>query len=354
MPLSFGKKRKSNVLALNMHQIQDRSQEPFRRNGDGDITLDGGEADASVELQKNDTVPPASFSHSSVNVPSKHNQDASAPFPVELMSVAAFSSALSIKADQMLESALSLDDHTVNSWLSNDLEPIPIDPSLKMIVVKQLDFAQCGCFRSSSLSDSFLSDLSKIFCVPMHRPYENTRDTPDPNGVSFPPPLQTPELLIQASPKLSISSSAFSTKALSSEGRSPSDRWNESYQHLKEFVQKQGHCQVPINYKRNPLLSRWVRRQRYERKLKQEGKPSAMTAIRYALLEDLGFLWDVRNSTWDSRFREMLQFHALHGHCCVSIKCKEFPKLVSLDARTCPNTLSTYLNFPLIRCRVVG
>jgi hypothetical protein len=303
--------------------------DPLRRKNDRSINdnlnLCKEEAKRDgVDNDSDDTVTPDPFSHCSTNVRSKHNHDDRHSLPVESVLVDAVSSAPSItrsSADHLLESSLSSDDSEVTASMSNDLEPTPINPSGKLHVVKQFDLALHGSLQSSSLSDIFFSNLSKIFPAPNH----STRDAFVRKANSLPSPLQAKVGLTQLQSTVSTPSSMCTL-----EGRSVADRWNDRYQQFKEFIQKHGHCHVPINYKENPHLSRWAKRQRYQWKLKQEGKPSAMTDSRYALLEDLGFLWDVRHTTWDSRYRELLQFHAIHGHCHVSINCNEFPKLVSL------------------------
>jgi hypothetical protein len=106
-----------------------------------------------------------------------------------------------------------------------------------------------------------------------------------------------------------------------------SDRWNDRLQDLKNFVLKHGHCHVPIKLEENPALSKWAKRQRYQWKLKQEGKHSTLTTTRQRLLEDMGFLWNVRYSVWDQRFQELVAFRCSNGHCNVPLRCKRFPKL---------------------------
>jgi Helicase associated domain len=106
-----------------------------------------------------------------------------------------------------------------------------------------------------------------------------------------------------------------------------SDRWIERFQDLKRFVLKHGHCHVPIKLEENPALSKWAKRQRYQWKLKQGGKHSTLTDARQVLLEDMGFLWDVRLSVWDQRFRELLLFRRSNGHCNVPLTCQRFSKL---------------------------
>jgi hypothetical protein len=70
--------------------------------------------------------------------------------------------------------------------------------------------------------------------------------------------------------------------------------WSERLEELKEFRGIFTHCNVPSNYHENPLLANWVRSQRCQYKLYQEGKSSQMTAQRIRDLEENGFEWVLR------------------------------------------------------------
>lgn len=146
---------------------------------------------------------------------------------------------------------------------------------------------------------------------------------------------------LSSKPSSSLSSSLSMSSSLSSSDHdnndegdndcswpsSYSDRWVERFNDLKRFVRKHGHCHVPIRFEENPALSKWAKRQRYQWKLKKAGKHSTLTDHRERLLEDMGFLWNVRFSVWDQRFRELVAFRNIHGHTNVPLKCKRFPRL---------------------------
>lgn len=66
------------------------------------------------------------------------------------------------------------------------------------------------------------------------------------------------------------------------------NRWNE----LMAYYVEQGHGNVPHNYLTNPELANWVKNQRRQYKLFQEGKQSHMTHERIDALNSLGFAWD--------------------------------------------------------------
>jgi hypothetical protein len=106
-----------------------------------------------------------------------------------------------------------------------------------------------------------------------------------------------------------------------------SDRWNDKFTELRAFIQANGHARIPVRYKQNLPLSKWAKRQRYQWKLKQEGKHSTLTDSREVLLDELGFLWDIRMTIWEERFEDLLQYQKANGHCNVPVSCVEYPKL---------------------------
>mmetsp|Transcript_22005 Transcript_22005/g.33394 ORF Transcript_22005/g.33394 Transcript_22005/m.33394 type:complete len:176 (-) Transcript_22005:596-1123(-) len=50
------------------------------------------------------------------------------------------------------------------------------------------------------------------------------------------------------------------------------EKWQERFEELKEFTQVHGHCLVPHTYPEHPELARWVKRQRYQYGLLNQGK----------------------------------------------------------------------------------
>lgn len=106
-------------------------------------------------------------------------------------------------------------------------------------------------------------------------------------------------------------------------------QWDQAFEELLKFRSAHGHCQVPHDFKENPSLSRWVKRQRYQNKLLKEGKPSTMSADRIERLDDIGFVWHSHDSNWDRRFSELCEFHRLHGHVSVPTAYKKNPQLAT-------------------------
>lgn len=102
------------------------------------------------------------------------------------------------------------------------------------------------------------------------------------------------------------------------------DKWMEHYEQLKEYKVKHGDCLVPTHYADNPRLGRWTHTQRHQRRQQVKGKRSCITEERIALLDEIGFQWEVRpafqnpRATWQQRYDELRIFHSKNGHFCMS------------------------------------
>lgn len=106
-----------------------------------------------------------------------------------------------------------------------------------------------------------------------------------------------------------------------------SEHWVERFADLGRFRAEKGHCFVPHSYAENPALAQWVKRQRYQYKLKQDGRHTTLTEQRQAQLEAMGFVWDSHKAIWEERYRVLAQFRMLHGHSNVP---SNFPEDKSL------------------------
>jgi len=70
--------------------------------------------------------------------------------------------------------------------------------------------------------------------------------------------------------------------------------WEDHYNVLLMFKENhQGSARVPLKYKADLRLGKWVQTQRQQYKLLQEGKRSKLTEDRIERLEDAGFEWEV-------------------------------------------------------------
>jgi hypothetical protein len=95
------------------------------------------------------------------------------------------------------------------------------------------------------------------------------------------------------------------------------EQWDLKFDELLEFKQRYGHCGVPHTYQENRALARWVKRQRYQYKLKQDGKVSTMTDCRIKTLERIGFVWDAHSEAWQERLHDLMMYRADHEDCNV-------------------------------------
>lgn len=141
---------------------------------------------------------------------------------------------------------------------------------------------------------------------------------------------------LKASPAPTVSTKK-STSNTSSQKDSPSrfkpfheEKWNFHFGELLNFKKENGHCLVPHTFPSKPHLARWVKRQRRQYKLRQEGnKNSTMTVERIKILNDIGFVWDSHEVIWNERFTQLVAYKQRVGHCRVPSYCKECPQLAS-------------------------
>jgi hypothetical protein len=72
--------------------------------------------------------------------------------------------------------------------------------------------------------------------------------------------------------------------------------WEDRFSELSDFRKIHGHCNFPKNSSENVKLAGWVKLQRQQYRLQQEGKTSSMTLSRIQALENLGFDWKPSSS----------------------------------------------------------
>lgn len=71
--------------------------------------------------------------------------------------------------------------------------------------------------------------------------------------------------------------------------------WSKKYDDLKQFMCREGHCDVPESYSEEKSLGYWVNVQRKQYKYMRQGKTSNMTEARIQALEAIGFKWSANN-----------------------------------------------------------
>jgi hypothetical protein len=105
--------------------------------------------------------------------------------------------------------------------------------------------------------------------------------------------------------------------------------WMERYTELVEFHRQHGHCLVPNSYKENPSLAEWVKRQRYQYKLKTLGERNSMTQERIMKLEKLGFVWNSHDQLWEERLNDLKLYFEINGDCNVPNRYAPDPSLAA-------------------------
>jgi len=95
------------------------------------------------------------------------------------------------------------------------------------------------------------------------------------------------------------------------------ENWTEKFEELLQFRDVNGHCLVPNCHPENPALAQWTKRQRYQYKLKMDGKRSTITDERVRALDEAGFVWDSHKAVWAERLEELKEFKKEFGHCNV-------------------------------------
>jgi len=100
------------------------------------------------------------------------------------------------------------------------------------------------------------------------------------------------------------------------------ENWTEKFEELLRFREQNGHCLVPNCHPENPALAQWTKRQRYQYKLKHDGKRSTITDERVRALDEAGFVWDSHKAVWSERLEELKEFKKEFKHCNVPSRYK--------------------------------
>lgn len=100
------------------------------------------------------------------------------------------------------------------------------------------------------------------------------------------------------------------------------DLWFEMYEEAKKFYFLNGHLNIPIDYCSNGYkVGYWISNQRVSYKNRFENSSngrSIMSDERVKLLEDIGMVWDVRESDWLFNYERVKKFFLENGNINVS------------------------------------
>jgi hypothetical protein len=200
---------------------------------------------------------------------------------------------------------------------SSTLQPTPINPS-RAVSVDRVSLATAPWYKDFAYLESFKLLLEDKVGSSISA-YESG-DGPHAVLSSQQPTITplVPRLVIRSSDSMSTLTHRRSDKQSSSSFRvSQVDLWNARFDDLLGFHQQYGHCHVPLKYVKNLSLSHWIKRQRYQYRMKATGKHSTMTDERQAALEMVDFVWDSHAAGWEEKWEELRDFKETHGHCNV-------------------------------------
>jgi hypothetical protein len=100
-------------------------------------------------------------------------------------------------------------------------------------------------------------------------------------------------------------------------------RWEMRFNELKEYKNKFGTCDVPLNSKEYKTLGVWVN--------KQKNKKNKLTTFRLEKLNSIGFIWNILIENWALNYNKLKMFKEENGHCRVLDK---HDKSLSLMVKT--------------------
>jgi hypothetical protein len=100
--------------------------------------------------------------------------------------------------------------------------------------------------------------------------------------------------------------------------------WEDRMEMLRKYKGENGSLMIPIRYKKNPSLGKFVHNTREQFKLFHKKTPEgykkkcSLTAERIKQLDDLGFLWTTertkrQNEDWESRLTQLKEYKEKHG-----------------------------------------
>ena len=120
--------------------------------------------------------------------------------------------------------------------------------------------------------------------------------------------------------------------------------WEERLQQLADYKKEFGNTNVPETYEKNKPLGQWVKNQKRQCRLLEEGRHTSMTKDRLISLRELGFdlkakrSMNYTNSTWEERLQQLAEYKKEFGNTNVPQryeKNKRLGRWVMLQKRQC-------------------
>ncbi|KAL3762831.1 hypothetical protein ACHAWU_000978 [Discostella pseudostelligera] len=120
------------------------------------------------------------------------------------------------------------------------------------------------------------------------------------------------------------------------EGPSRKDHWDRMFNALKSYKSIHGDTLVPATFPENPQLGNWVDNQRqvyriYSENIEKDNcdAKDAVTDERIEKLNSIGFVWNLFDHTWNTRYEELKEYVDQHGNALVPWNYAENEKLGS-------------------------
>ena len=204
-------------------------------------------------------------------------------------------------------SSNALDD---SSYWNNGIDPIPIDSDTLQVVngIKlgshwKPDDDTCDLLKSLWMSTSTSRNATII---------ADTTGSTGSGVASIVSSSATADSGVVSVPSYESTANDASTSSSFKQ-----EQWNERYQELVKYKEDHGHVLVPHGWSVNRPLAQWVKRQRYQYKLRLAGRHTTLTDERYQMLVDLGFVWNAHDAMWEEKYTELVEYEKAHGNCNV-------------------------------------
>lgn len=144
--------------------------------------------------------------------------------------------------------------------------------------------------------------------LPMYNEMKSSQDAASPSSNAFVESISE----VKLSPTTRELEAAASVRA-----QEALHTWYERLKELHEYIQMNGHTNVPQKYSPNQKLGVWVNKQRMEKKNYDDRKATSMTEEKLEALNNIGFVWAKRKGqhSWDTKYRELREYKKMNGDC---------------------------------------
>lgn len=90
--------------------------------------------------------------------------------------------------------------------------------------------------------------------------------------------------------------------------------WHKTYKTLKAFFSANAHLNIPNDHKEHDYLYQWVSNQR------GRYKQNKLSREKIQKLDDIHFIWDAIQWSWENNYWQLAEFHKRFGHSDVKYK----------------------------------